>query len=172
MQKIIFLDFDGVLNSGDNSRIITFLMMDNPELMQEYYAGIQFDERCVRWLQWIIKETDAKLVISSSWRLQYELQELQAIWKALELPGEIIGYTPFETGLSMLGEHEVSRDFERGREIQAWIDEHKPDKYCILDDGFYMLHNQVFVQTDPEFGLTYDTAKLAVDYLNGLKDFQ
>ena len=164
--KVIFLDFDGVLNSGDNSEVLTNMVAENPELMQMYKPGIMFDERCVRWLEWIIRETGCKIVISSSWRLYYNLDQLQTIWNELSLPGEIIGYTPFETGILMLDKQEITRDFERGREIQSWLNDNKPDTYCIVDDDYDMLPHQVFVQTDPEFGLTADTAKLIVNYLN------
>lgn len=165
MTNILFLDFDGVLNSGDNSIILNFLAAHNPKKGLDTFAGIEFDERCVRWLQWIIDNTGAKIVISSSWRLHYELEQMKAIWKQLALPGEIIGYTPFETGLSALGDYEIERKFERGKEIQSWLNANKVDNYCIIDDEYEMLPDQVFVQTDPEFGLTYETAKLVVEYL-------
>lgn len=164
--KILFLDFDGVLNSADNSEILMKLLPDNPELLHRFIPGIIFDERCVRWLAYIVRESGCKIVISSSWRLQYELEELQQIWKNNEFPGEIIDYTPFDGNVTFNSNGELSRDFERGREIQMWIDRHKPFRYCILDDEFDMLPEQVFVQTDPEFGLTAETAKLVLEYLN------
>ncbi len=165
MQKVIFLDFDGVLNSGDNSRAISQLLSDESEMQRISIAGFEFDERCVRWLTYIINSTGAKIVISSSWRLNYTLEEMRAIWAHFDLPGELIDYTPFiENEFDIFEDAEIRR-VERGREIQRWIDNNRIDKYCIIDDDFDMLPTQVFVQTDPEFGLTYETAKLVVDYL-------
>ncbi|MGI6341858.1 MAG: HAD domain-containing protein [Bacteroidales bacterium] len=164
-KKVIFLDFDGVLNSGDNSHVLNRLAFDNPEIMEPSIEGFEFDERCVRWLKYIINRTDAKIVISSSWRLDYKLEKLQTIWKEFNLPGEVIGYTPSNT-VSFLEEQDLTSDFERGKEILSWLTENKVDSYCIIDDDFDVLPDQVFVQTDPEFGLTYETAELVVEYLN------
>ncbi|WP_373776511.1 HAD domain-containing protein, partial [Porphyromonas loveana] len=85
MQKVIFLDFDGVLNSGDNSRAISQLLSDESEMQRISIAGFEFDERCVRWLTYIINSTGAKIVISSSWRLNYTLEEMRAILAHFDL---------------------------------------------------------------------------------------
>ena len=115
MTKVIFLDFDGVLNSGDNSEILMKLAPYNPELLRRYIPGIMFDERCVRWLAYIVRESGCKIVISSSWRLQYELEELQKIWKNNDFPGEIIDYTPFDGNITFKSNGELNRDFEKYR---------------------------------------------------------
>ncbi|GIM62127.1 HAD domain-containing protein [Capnocytophaga canis] len=166
MQKIIFLDFDGVLNSGDNSRALSRLSFDDPAITNTFIAGFEFDERCVRWLTYIINSTGAKIVVSSSWRLNYTLEEMRAIWKHFNLPGELIGYTPFiDNEFAEIFDGAEIKPVERGKEIEMWLNRNKTDKYCIIDDDFDMLPNQIFVQTDPEFGLTYETAKLVVEYL-------
>ena len=61
MTKVIFLDFDGVLNSGDNAEILMKLAPYNPEFLQRYIPGIMFDERCVRWLDYVVRNPDVKL---------------------------------------------------------------------------------------------------------------
>ncbi|HPY21478.1 MAG TPA: HAD domain-containing protein [Bacteroidales bacterium] len=166
MLKVIFLDFDGVLNSGDNSTALHYLMCNNPDINRTFIAGVEFDERCVRWLRYIINCTDAKIVISSSWKFLYKLEELQSIWNELSLPGEIIGYTPCIDCEFISTFEEDIKPVERGKEIQRWLDLNKVEKYCIIDDDYYeMLPDQIFVQTDPEFGLTHETAKLVVEYL-------
>jgi len=166
MDKIIFLDFDGVLNSGDNNEVISSLSFRDDTIMRSYKPGMMFDERCVRWLQWIINETNCKIVISSSWRLHYNLKELKLLWSELNLPGEIVDYTSFCDDILVDENGQIIRNFERGKEIQKWIDVYKPTRYCIIDDEYDMLPEQIFVQTDPEFGLTYETAKLVVEYMN------
>ena len=50
--KIIFLDIDGVLNQTGNA------------------ASLPFDPNCVMYLNHVIKETGAHIVISSAWRYQ------------------------------------------------------------------------------------------------------
>lgn len=97
-------------------------------------------------LTYIIDCTGAKIVVSSSWRLSYTLEQIRAIWEHFDLPGELIGYTPFIDNeiASMFDEAEM-KPVERGREIQSWLDSNHVDKYCIIDDGYDMLPTQVFV---------------------------
>jgi hypothetical protein len=86
--------------------------------------------------------------------------------EALRYAGEIIGYTPFiDSEFASIFEEYETTPVERGKEIEMWLNRNKTDKYCIIDDDFDMLPNQIFVQTDPGFGLTYETAKLVVEYL-------
>ena len=58
MKKIIFLDIDGVLNSETYDKNRT--------------AGA-IDPECAKRLNRIIKETNADIVISSSWKLSPSL---------------------------------------------------------------------------------------------------
>jgi hypothetical protein len=93
--RIVFLDFDGVLNSEAS----------NTELGTRY----QFADRSVKALNRILEETSAYIVVTSSWREHWTLKENAA---ALEqggvIPGRVIGQTP----------KLVSR---RGREIDCWL---------------------------------------------------
>lgn len=60
--KIIFLDIDGVLNT-----IETFINRKK-EYKETGILNVEIDEFRVQYLKQIIKETDAKIVLSSSWR--------------------------------------------------------------------------------------------------------
>lgn len=88
--KVIFLDFDGVLVT----------------VHDRYTAGSPF---CVFNLNRIIEATGAKIVVSSSWRILFEMEELTRFLKEWGVQGEVIGKTP------------VNHDGERGDEIQAWL---------------------------------------------------
>jgi hypothetical protein len=138
--KIIFLDIDGVIASLDHIRITSLLEEDNPD---KY--GYAFDPRCVKNLQYIIKQTNAKLIISSSWKSMGK-EALLTMWKMRELPGEIIGTTP-----------DLLRG-SRGMEIQVWIDTNDVTKFVIIDDDIDMLDSQspYFVKTNPIVGLTVE----------------
>ena len=66
--KLIFLDIDGVfnyemfyLNRGNDNRT---------------YPLSEFDKECVKRYNRIIKETNAKTVISSSWRFDVNLKNI------------------------------------------------------------------------------------------------
>lgn len=61
--NIIFLDVDHVLNSL-NKLIEVYKKTGRPHSGYAY----PFDEKCLRNLKLIVQETDAKIVITSTWR--------------------------------------------------------------------------------------------------------
>lgn len=156
--KVIFLDIDGVLN------VIT--------QGHDEFGGI-FHKHFEDNLRFIIDETQAKIVLSSSWRLN-GLDEVQRMWKGRNLPGELIDVTPNLT---------YGVDFRtstpRGKEIQMYLD-NNPDveSFVIIDDDNDMLESQMpfFVRTfdnvdhedsvDVGYGLTRKCAQQAINILN------
>ena len=151
--KIIFLDIDGVLNSGKYiSRIgIDF---DDPKN--------QIDSEAVQRLNVIIEKTKGAIVISSTWRLSFknDLPKLQNCMLSYGILGNVIGATP---------EKNSTRN-RRGKEIQAWLDENRHlniDNYVIVDDDRDMgklIHRAVF--TKFEDGLLDHHVELIVGILN------
>lgn len=157
--KVIFLDIDGVLNIYCPGR-------------DEY--GCLFHEHFVDNLRWIIEQTKAKIVVSSSWRLSGKTSILE-MWKYRNLPGEVIDITPNLTYGS--GKNSST---PRGKEIQHWLNEHpEVTNYVILDDDSDMLSTQMenFVKTSGNlhhidfvdgggYGLTKECSQEAVKILN------
>ncbi len=92
--KLIFLDIDGVLALMHQER-------------DEF--GSLFHPEFVANLKFIIDNTGAKLVISSTWRSS-GLSEMQRMWNARKLPGEVVGVT---------GRNELRF---RGLEIAEYLD--------------------------------------------------
>jgi hypothetical protein len=132
--KIIFLDIDGVLNNYNTK-------MD-----------LRWEPSLVEILNRIVKETEAKAVLSSTWR---QIEHHRNIIKN-DMKINFIDVTPktFKT---------------RGHEIQTWLD-YNPfvDKFVILDDDADMDHLKSYLlQTDPEIGLTNKIADMAIRRLNG-----
>ena len=76
--KIIFLDFDGVLVPYDS-------MKDRD------YFGVKFDNQCVESLRYIISKTKAPIVVISSWANSLSLVKLRIMWKYRKMPGTIAG---------------------------------------------------------------------------------
>ena len=156
--KVIFLDFDGVITTKDSKWKLC------PEKMA--------------MLGDIIAATDAKIVISSSWR-RTNLEDTISHITNPENPyvGEnpfpyanrVIGITP-----RMFGFIHPHKDrhckIPRGVEINAWIWQHlqEIDNYVILDDELDMLYTQRnhFVQTHPIFGLDRNEVDKAIIILN------
>jgi hypothetical protein len=158
MRKIIFLDIDGVLSPR----------WWNSDKQSDNY-GCLFDAKAVANLAKIVEETDAEIVISSSWK-DMGLVELQNMWRDRDLPGKIVDITPdYMSDELLLKEDSSNMDYlyERGSEIQGWLLLHGDDvgRYVIIDD---ILPEQLshFVQTDPEFGITIDDVKKIVHLLN------
>jgi len=151
--KVIFLDIDGVLNNKD----ITCFHKGRPG---EYAYGVftgedYFDPKCVACLNKIIQVTGAKLVISSSWRLLFDIETLSGFFVSQKIEGKIIDYTDRFGG-------------ERGHEIQAWLTAHpEVESFVILDDDSDMAHLLPYhIKTGWEKGLEEHHVNVAIDMLN------
>jgi hypothetical protein len=155
---IIFLDLDGVLN------VI-------PQGFDLY--GAIFHPEFVDNLKYIIEQTGAKIVISSSWRLS-GLWYLKNMWEHRNYPGEIIDITP--------NLYDKDHKRIRGEEIDLWLKQNKKQNisnYVIIDDDSDMLENQLnnFVKTsgndhkdciDIGYGLTKECSEKVIQILKGL----
>lgn len=153
--KVIFLDIDGVLNTNDYISSLMYICNENNNYFDEF--GYKFDPRAVNWLRYIINSTNAKIVISSSWRLNGKIVMCK-MWEKRNLPGTVIGVTPY-----------LSKLRSRGEEINYWLKDTKEniESYCIIDDdNFDILQRDNLVQTDSKFGLTCQKSIEAINILN------
>jgi hypothetical protein len=166
--KIIFLDFDGVLNS----EIFAAENKIDKDSGQEIgtYPHNQFDNRCIKLLNNITSATGAKIVISSSWRKNRTLEELQLLCKQIGIKAEVIGKTPY------LSYSNHKKTVPRGCEILAWLqmnegllgcEIHKYRKYVIIDDESDMLfwQRENFFKTDAYCGLSPSLAYRITNFL-------
>ncbi|WP_205961074.1 HAD domain-containing protein, partial [Paramuribaculum intestinale] len=78
-RPVIFLDFDGVLNTEQCQARLAVEGMPNKDAW-----GPLFDQRAVENLRRIIDATDAAIVISSSWRYAHSLGSLRIMWEVRE----------------------------------------------------------------------------------------
>lgn len=131
--NVVFLDIDGELTYSD---------YENTET-----ADIDIEK--VKLLKEICDKSDAKVVISSSWRgsKTYTPQIYYILTNILENNGiEVIGETPYIS--AEFEDEEKTRVFSlndtlhlklkygtgRAAEIQKWINEHDVQNFVILDD--------------------------------------
>lgn len=145
--KVIFLDIDGVLNTshGSDDDVFTELGVLNKTLVAR--------------LNKLIADTNAKVVISSSWRILSTQEEITNALESVGFEGEIISMTP-----------NSSHRF-RGLEILEWKRGRTDvENYIILDDDSDMLLWQTnhFYNTDCEFGLTDKIVYKSTRFLNGI----
>jgi hypothetical protein len=169
MQKIIFLDIDGVL-------AIPITTTDSG------FWGLSDEKQLL--LKKILEQTDAKIVLSSSWR--YE-----SVDRTKEhLKNEGFWFNDYLIGVTIRAYHYITREpkihlsIPRGVEIKQWIDTNIHSKngldwnrkrlghdfvYIILDDDSDMLLEQkdFFIRTHPTDGLSESDAELAIKILNG-----
>jgi Swiss Army Knife RNA repair-like protein len=162
--KALFVDIDGVL--------VTLGSMRAKDI--EYKA----DLKCIRQLNRIIKATDAKIVISSTWR-SYGLRKLQEIFIGWGIKPRIYGFTPrldVMYGIeSMIGLSAIRTSFLdqlqdiRAHEIALWM-RHCPHPIeaavVIDDDPIGKPVGKWLVQTDFENGLTAKKADEVIARLN------
>lgn len=113
--KVIFLDVDGVLNSGQTVRRTT-----NGYL----FVG----RRQMRNLRRIVEETGAKVVLSSDWRYNRDDPKMNGDY--LELRRELLKY-----GIQIYDFTPELPSAHRGAEIDEWLKNHNGvSDFVILDD--------------------------------------
>ena len=169
IDKFLFLDFDGVLNT---SRYAKLLKKDGIDLNDEY--GAMFDPNTTSNLKSIIEQTNCKIVLSTSWRNEGLLQ-MRSLWKDRNLPGEIFSMTPILLSTtyqdSLNGEMFCIPELNaKALEINAWLQQYTTNSfnYVIIDDENVFFQNQQehLVLTDEYDGLTVDKANKAIEILN------
>lgn len=163
--NIIFLDIDGVLNCELHYKKV----YEQPENTDMEYLDKQICKERLGWIYDIVKECDAKIVISSTWRHD-GLPRMKEIMQHFGFdPEAVIDITP-----SFMRDECV-----RGNEIAAWIKRnpelvgkyYEYQSYVIIDDDNDMLYTQRnnFFQTDTWAGLTPRLCSRITKFFNAFK---
>lgn len=149
--KVLFLDIDGVCNSRDFVR-------RRRATNRNYKLWLDVDPEAVKLIRRIIKETDCRVVLSSTWRLYPESREV--------VKRDVCHYIDVTKDLQAGAKRGV---VARGEEIQAWLAEHpNVTQYAIIDDDSDFLPYQWLFKTTFEKGLTEDIAQCVIDHLNSV----
>ena len=145
--KVLFLDIDGVCNHQQYYKSAYYIGND----LQ--YPLSEFDPLVVNRINEILDKTNAKLVLSSSWRFT---DNIQNILTKVGFTHLIYDITPYGMGK------------DRGYEIKAYLNSH-PDitNYVIIDDINEMLPEQQnhFIQTSDQYGLTEELKNKVIKIL-------
>ena len=145
--KVIFLDFDGVIN--------------------DYLSFNQINDYNVEVLKRIINEINAKVVVTSSnkyvWQINNNVEGLLNSYyiKGLKEKGiDVFGYTPF-------------KEYKREQEILDYLKKHPEiTQYVILDDDYIiepLKEHEIFL--DLQAGLREKHISPAIKILNGQLNF-
>ena len=146
-QPIIFLDIDGVIATDKEFMMNrTKFRMKYPEA-KELHIPYPFNKGCVDILNHIIEETNPKIVISSDWRLHWDLVELDSIFKfngVLKSP---------EDKTIISGKFGGLLNSNRVFEISNYIETHKIKTWVAIDDLDLSELGENFVRTVSDEGL-------------------
>ncbi|MGZ5970954.1 MAG: HAD domain-containing protein [Polyangiales bacterium] len=149
--RVLFLDIDGVLNTRSYVQSAGWAAPLGSD------RDLQIiDPAAVGLLNLVVEETGALVVISSSWRITYELPQLDSMLKQRGFDGRVLGATPQLPGR------------RRCMEIGEWLaDNRRVDAFAIVDDDedAGVEHARNFVQTSFEEGLTRDHVETLVRIL-------
>lgn len=159
MERLIFLDIDGVLNTRRSMQ-----QMRGPNSLMRGYTGLSFDLEAMQWLNYIVDNSQADIVITSSWKYK-GLEAMRNMWTEYAMHGYVKDITP---------SIQIRRDLfcMRGMEILKWLSENYPEgmeqlRYVIIDDGDDFLPEQaeMLVRTNAEVGITREDAAKAINIL-------
>lgn len=141
--KVLFLDIDGVCNSAAWAKQGNSL-----------WHGT--DPKLVKLVRRIIKETDCRVVLSSTWRLYPEAREV--------VERDVCQFIDCTKDLQAGAKRGI---VERGVEVQDWLDRHPSvTQYAIIDDDSDFLPHQWHFKTTFDTGLTEDIAEAVIAHLN------
>lgn len=158
--RIVFLDFDGVMNSDE-------YFTRNPVMG---FGKEQVDPEKVHLLNALVGAADdIYVVISSSWRVVWDPEAIQ----------QMLHDRGFKFSRRVIDRTRSSVTGFRGKEIEDWLGlwrerrEIDPDaepitSYVILDDGKNFTtdqHHERLVRTDARVGLTEDDVEQALEIL-------
>jgi hypothetical protein len=173
LQRYLFLDIDGVLNT---IRFSNYLIDHDEDEVDE--DGALFDPEAVNNLACIIEKVpDLKIIISSTWRLK-GWEWMNRLWVKRQLPGAIYSFTPvlevvcFVDKIKRKDSTSVYPYGTRALEVNEWLRLYTGQnpfsyKYVILDDfnDFLIMQQEHVVITNPNFGITKEDVVKALEIL-------
>lgn len=143
--RVLFLDIDGVLNTHKSIGRFGFDFIDNI---------------LVALVARIVRETDCKIVLSSTWRIE-EKDRMLVTRELAEQGLTIHDCTPVITR----GCWEEGGWVRRHEEIQSWLNQNPVDRFAILDDMDDACIEGSFFRTDENTGLTVQITEQVIQHL-------
>jgi hypothetical protein len=142
----LFLDIDDVLTSSWSFK--------QSRSKKNWYNDktYPFDPKCVTILNEILKLTEITIILSSSWRDHFTLQEIQDIFIWNKVDQVPIDYTPrilSETNEAIFNSSADMRDAE----ITKYINDNNVTDYIVLDDLPLKINPNRFIKCRMDEGL-------------------
>lgn len=153
LNYLLFLDVDGVLNSAKYFTSDKFKSLkgnlSEEEIMLTRH-DLLLDEAPISLLNSLVEQSQAKVVLSSTWRNKFSLDEMNKLLSDKGATFNLCGKTP------RLLPKKFSMRVYRHDEIQDYLNNLNeiPESFVILDDEGPMSYlDKFFVKTNYEFGL-------------------
>lgn len=143
IEKVIFLDIDGVLNSEEffikrDKKHIKALEEENKD-----YLVYDLDKKAVKILNETLNLTNCEIVLSSSWRI-FGLERVNNALKEVGFKYEINYKTTMD-------------DMDRGLQIKKFAEENNVENYIVLDDESFDIDKHItlerFIKTNWRTGM-------------------
>lgn len=153
---------DGVLNSQED-----LMIYKEKNKITGCVLYDEVEDRPLRLLKEIIDKTNAKVVISSSWRIGCCRNSRESIfgnrlYNKLEKRLKDYGIDIYDITPSL------NSGTQRGDEIREWLSKNPTDNFIILDDDSDMceyVDTEHFIHTTYNHGLTRELKDKAIDVL-------
>ena len=129
MNKVIFLDIDGVL-ATDNEFFTSMVNFHKKfPVAKELRIPYRFNQKAVKVFNEILNQTDAEIILSSDWKLHWNFEELGQIFDFNNVLKKPFGLTP----ISPVSMSDLEKN--RANEINEFLERHTVVKnHVILDD--------------------------------------
>jgi hypothetical protein len=149
--KIIFLDIDGVLATNKQYIMNRKKFQEKNEWAYENNVPYPFDKKCVEIFNEILMETDAEIILSSDWKLHWDLLPLHEIFHnngVIKSPRMVTKNDPVSFG---------NLELNRAHEIDLFLNNFNFVNYIVIDDldvGRYLKSGKDrFIKTKDSEGL-------------------
>jgi len=143
MNKYVFLDFDGVLNSTRNAYAF----------QQKAFNADGLDHTCLKLVEDLCQRSGAEVVVSSTWRMGRTEDWFRGLFAAYGVKITIAGMTP------------RLRSDLRGDEVKAWLSDKGECLYVCIDDDSDFHDDQPLIKTSHEIGFTHRDMESALQML-------
>lgn len=150
MNKVIFLDLDGVINSTLSKNNITLpIKLKSGKMCHLTYWSVECIPPFLELMEWC-RENDIEIIISSTWRYNQTVDVFNNYFDS---------YFRWENKIPrVVGLTKYYYEDSRGIEIEEAIIDYNIDQYIIIDDCSFdiveVLGDNNFIKISPETGLT------------------
>jgi hypothetical protein len=153
MQKIIFLDIDGVLALHDNFFTNSANFQKKREWAKRLGVPYGWDAKAVKALNHVLENTDAEIILSSDWRLHWDLMQLKEIFDAHSVIKSPIAITS-KVSTKSLSNLELNRVVQ----IEEFVTENNVGNWIAIDDMHLAQHAKLeiahrFIRTNQLEGI-------------------